>query len=413
MRAAINLTGVHHTEIVRGHEIATPGYLKRSHILTVRLHVLPSSPWPVKHRMHVRVHIGTAEILASISLLEGNVIERGQWGKAQLFLSEPAVASWGQPFVIRSESPMVTVGGGQVLQPVARRVRRRDPKQIARLDGLWSDHLVTRASTAITFYGLEPWSDFDLARDTGIGPDRVSQVVSELIQQGELIDVALGRRVLRLPRELVGDLEARAMHAIDRLHQQNPLHATIPAQRVVGSLDYLGDDALVLALIERLKGARKLRGDERSICRTDWVPKLSPAERKLREQVLAAYELAGFQPPDPAELQKQAVTRATAVQPLVELLVAEGHLAHIGGSIYLHSRFADELRNRVSSKLRETPAGLTVGDIRDLLSITRKHALPYCEYLDRIGLTRREGDLRVLASDAAAPDNSAQGAPCG
>src|SRR5262249_7291590 len=152
--------------------------------------------------------------------------------------------------------------------------------------------------------------------------------------------------------------------------------------------------------IDRLKTAKKLRGDDRSICRADWVPKLSPAERRLREQVLASYESAGFQPPDPAELQKQAVVRATAVQPIVELLVAEGHLAHIGGSIYLHTRFADELRRRVTAKLSETPSGLTVGDIRDLLAVTRKHALPYCEYLDRIGVTRREGDLRVLAASA-------------
>jgi selenocysteine-specific elongation factor len=215
--------------------------------------------------------------------------------------------------------------------------------------------------------------------------------------------LALGRtRTLRLPRDLVADLESRIMHAIDRLHQQNPLHATIPAQRLVASLDYLGDDTLVLALIERLKTAKRLRGDDRSISRTDWVPKLSPAERKLREQVLAAYESAGFQPPDPAELQKQATTRAAAVQPLVELLVAEGHLTQISGSIYLHARFDEQLKQRVSDKLRETQAGLTVGDIRDLLGITRKHALPYCEYLDRVGITRRDGDLRTLAERAPA-----------
>jgi selenocysteine-specific elongation factor len=151
------------------------------------------------------------------------------------------------------------------------------------------------------------------------------------------------------------------------------------------------------------------------------VPKLSPAERKLRDQVLAAYESAGLQPPEPAELQKQAVARATAVQPIVELLAAEGHLAHIGGSMYLHAKFEEDLRRRVTEKLRDGAAGLTVGDIRDLLGITRKHALPYCEYLDRVGVTRREGDLRVLAAaagqladrsaSAAAPVAGQEGVP--
>jgi selenocysteine-specific elongation factor len=402
MRAAINLTGVHHTEIIRGHEIATPGYLKPSQVFTVRLHVLPSSPWPVKHRMHLRVHIGTAEILASVSLLEGNMLERGQWGTAQLFLSEPAVASWGQPFVVRSESPMLTVGGGQILQPVARRIRRREPKQIERLESLWANEAVTRASAAITFYGLQPWNDHDLIRDAGVARDEVGTVTGQLVTTGMLIDLSVGRgRSIRLPRDLVADLESRALHAIDRLHSQNPLHATIPLRKLVGSLDYLGDDALVLALLDRLKAAKKLRGDERAISRSDWVPKLSPAERRLREQVLAAYESAGFQPPDPGELQKQAVARATAVQPIVELLAAEGHLAHVGGPIYLHAKHEEDLRRRVTDKLRESTAGLTVGDIRDLLGITRKHALPYCEYLDRVGVTRRDGDLRVLATAAS------------
>ncbi len=414
MRAAINLTGVHHTEIIRGHEIATPGYLKPSQVFTVRLHVLPSSPWPVKHRMHLRVHVGTAEILASVSLLEGNVLERGQWGKAQLFLSEPAVASWGQPFVVRSESPMLTVGGGQVLQPFARRIRRREPKQIERLENLWSNDAIIRANTAITFYGLQPWNDFDLVRDAGVSRDEVATIGQQLVAAGVLIDLAASRgRNLRLPRDLVADLEARVLHTIDRLHGQNPLHATIPLKKLVGSLDYLGDDSLVLGLIERLKAAKKLRGDERAICRAEWVPKLSPAERKLREQVLAAFQSAGFQPPDPAELQKQAVARATAVQPIVELLAAEGHVVHVGGSIYLHAKFDEELRRRVADKLRETPAGLTVGDIRDLLGVTRKHALPYCEYLDRVGVTRRDGDLRVLAPPPCAPADSAQGVSTG
>ncbi len=402
MRAAINLTGVHHTEIIRGHEIATPGYLKPSQVLTVRLHVLPSSPWPAKHRMHLRVHIGTAEILASVSLLEGNVLERGQWGKAQLFLSEPAVATWGQPFVVRSESPMLTVGGGQVLQPIARRIRRREPKQIERLENLWANDAVARANTVITFYGLKPWTELDLVRDAGASREEVGSITTQLITAGNLIDLSVSRgRNLRLPRDLVADLEARVLHSIDRLHSQNPLHATIPLQKLVGSLDYLGDDTLVLGLVERLRTAKKLRGDERSVCRTDWVPKLSPAERRLRDQVLAAYESAGLQPPEPAELQKQAVARATAVQPIVELLAAEGHLAHVGGSMYLHIKSEEDLRRRVTEKIREKPAGLTVGDIRDVLGITRKHALPYCEYLDRVGVTRRDGDLRVLAQVGA------------
>jgi selenocysteine-specific elongation factor len=351
----------------------------------------------VKHRSRLRLHIGTAEVIASVSLLEGNVLERGQWAKAQLFLSEPAVATWGQPFVVRHESPMITLGGGQVLQPIARRIRRQQIQQIERLERLWSADAATRVSTAITFYGLQPCAEPDLSRDAGVARDEIGSILSQLVSQGTLIVLPTGRgRSLRLHRDLVADLEERVLHAVSRLHEQNPLHASIPIQKLSATLDYLGDDALVQAMIERLRQTKKLRGDDRSVCRADFVPKLSPAERKLREQVLAAFEAAGFQPPDLAELEKQAVARSAAVQQIVELLRAEGHLAHVGGQIYLHVKWEEGLRRRVTERLRGSPTGLTVGEIRDLLGVTRKHALPYCEYLDRIGVTRREGDLRVL-----------------
>src|SRR5262249_20401890 len=97
-----------------------------------------------------------------------------------------------------------------------------------------------------------------------------------------------------------------------------------------------------------------------------------------------------------AELERQAVARSAAVDQIVELCRAEGQLAHVGGQVYLHAQWEEELRKRVQERLRDSP-GLTGGEIRDLLGVTRKYAVRYCEYLDRIGLTRREGDLRVLA----------------
>jgi selenocysteine-specific elongation factor len=404
-RAAINLTGVHHSEMLRGHEIAQPGFLKPSQLFSVRLHVLPSSPRPVKHRSRVRLHIGTAELIASVSLLDANLLERGQWGTAQLFLREPAVATWGQPFVIRSESPMITLGGGQVLQPVARRIARRQLALADRLQALWSPDPAVRAAATLWFYGTQPWTELALARDAGLTRDEVTTVLSRLEEEGAMADLALARgRTLRLHRDLVADFEQRVLQAVGRLHEQNPLHASIPRPKLVAALDYLGDDALVHAIIDRLRHAGRLSGDDRSVARPEFVPKLSPAERRLRTQILDAFEAGGFQPPEPAELEKKAVARSAAVDQIIELCRSEGYLVHIGGAVYLHVKWEEELRRRITTRLRAS-AGLAVSDIRDMLGTTRKYALPYCEYLDRTGVTRREGDLRVLATPATHPEN--------
>src|SRR5437763_1799704 len=94
MRAAINLAGVRHEDVVRGQELATPGFLVPSRVVTVRLHCLADMRRPIKHRMPVRFHAGTAEVMATVALLDCDSVEPGRWGLAQLFLEEPATTAW-------------------------------------------------------------------------------------------------------------------------------------------------------------------------------------------------------------------------------------------------------------------------------------------------------------------------------
>ena len=116
---AVNLAGVRHEDVLRGQEIATPGYLVPSRTVTVRLHCLKDARRPIKHRLPVRFHVGTQEVMGTVSLLDCDAVEPGNWGLAQLFLEEPATTVWGQPFVVRTSSATQTLGGGQVLQPTA------------------------------------------------------------------------------------------------------------------------------------------------------------------------------------------------------------------------------------------------------------------------------------------------------
>src|SRR5262249_8281211 len=135
-RAALNLAGVRHEEIVRGQELATAGYLIPSRVLTVRLHCSRDARRPIKHRSPVRFHIGTAEIMATVSLLDSDAVVPGHWALAQIFLEEPALAVWGQPYVVRGPSATHTLGGGQVLQPTARKIRRRHVEFLEQVERL-------------------------------------------------------------------------------------------------------------------------------------------------------------------------------------------------------------------------------------------------------------------------------------
>jgi len=365
-------------------------------VMTVRLHCLADMKRPIKHRMPARFHIGTAEIMGTVALLDADTIEPGQWGLAQVFLDEPALAAWGQPFVIRESSATHTLGGGQVLQPAARKIRRRHLEMLERIERLWSGDARERALTVAWFGAFGGFTVPDLVRGANVGPDEAEKLVAALKEQGELVEVAIsgGRRLL-LHKDMVSELQERIRTALDRLHEQYPLMSTHDRQKVQSQFDYVGDDALVHATVERLIAAKKLVGDLRRIGRADFKPKLSVNLRKLKDKLVTAYETARFQPPEPSSFAGQASGNAANLKDLFEVCVAEGYLVPIAEDIYLHVDVEAQMRRLVREKLAEGK-GLTVAEIRDMLGTTRKYAVPLCEYLDRVGVTRREGDLRVL-----------------
>ncbi|HKA06174.1 MAG TPA: selenocysteine-specific translation elongation factor [Gemmataceae bacterium] len=392
-RAAINLAGVSHEDVARGQELATPGYLTPTKVLTVRLNTLPANRRPIKHRAQVRLHIGTAETLATISLLDCDHADPGQWALAQLFLEEPVTAVWGQPFVLRDSSAEHTLGGGQVLQPVAGKVRRRHVEVLERIEKLWGDNPANRAEVVAWFGGYHGATPADFVRGAGVGPEQVNQLLQQLQGAGKVVEVAAGGKKVLLHADRVAEIEGRLLEVLAKLHEQNPLVTTHDRPSVLSQLSYVGDEGVLQGVADRLLKTKKLIGDGKRIARADFKPKLSANQRKLKDQIVDATRAAAFQPPDPAGFAAKAGGNAASLKDIYEVAIAEGLLVRVTDEIYLHADIAAEMRSRLQGKLAGG-AGATVAEIRDLLGTTRKYAVPLCEYLDRVGLTRREGDLR-------------------
>jgi selenocysteine-specific elongation factor len=400
-RGALNLAGVHHDAIRRGHEVAAPGYLAATRILSVTLRRARGEPRPLRHRGRYRLHIGTAEVGATLCLLESNELTDTSTVLGQLFLAEPAVAVHGQPFVLRSESPPATLGGGLVIQPRAHRIRRRDAATVARLRCLADPEPVTRLTTAMSFAGLAPTTHRSLARDSGVAEDQVTALVANLVASGRLVEIALGSgRTIGMAAETMAGLEDRVVRSLTRLHAASPRHATIVRSRVVSALADLGNDALVNAIIDRLKARGAVIGDAKTVALVDHRPNLSQRERALKEELAAAFRAGGLSPPDPDDWMAKGRPLAAAVPDLIRLLVDEQQLVEIGPQLYFDHEAVVALRRRVVERLSDG-SSITMAALRDLLGTTRKYAVPLGEYLDRLGLTAREGDLRRLGDPFA------------
>ena len=392
-RAAINLAGVHHDEIRRGQELAASGHLVPARLLSVQLKLLESVERPLKHRSRVRCHLGTAELMASVVLIDRERLAPGETAAAQLFLSEPAVAVWGQPLVIRSESPLETIGGGRVLDPKAPKLARRQGEALARLAELAADDPLARASAAIYFFGLGEWTPADLSRSAGA--DDPEAAVAELLRRGDLQELRLSAgRTLLVHRLFLEELFGRVESLLEKEHQRFPLRTMLDRSPLAARLAYLGSDALVDAVLEAMRRAGRLKATERGIALPGRGPQLSNSEQRLFAQIIEGYRAAGFQAPTVDEVRAQTPKNQQAVPQLVALAAAEGQLIEAAPGFYLHADSERRLRHTLGERLA-LGAGLTVSEIREILGVSRKYAVPLCEYLDRIGFTRREGDLRV------------------
>jgi selenocysteine-specific elongation factor len=263
----------------------------------------------------------------------------------------------------------------------------------------------TRLAAALAFQGLRPGTERGLCRMTGLAEPEVPAMLGRLRDAGALVELPVGpRRSIPVLAEFAADLEDRVLRALGRLHAARPRQSAIPRAHVVAALPDIESDALIAGLIDRLQAQGKVVVAPRTVAIRGHEPKLSQGERRLKDDLAGSIRAGGLSPPDAAELAASAGARAAVVPELLALLRDEERVVEIAPGLFLDFDVEAEMRRRIAGRLADG-ATITMAELRDLLGTTRKFAVPIGEYLDRIGLTRREGDARRLGT---APPAQAQ-----
>jgi len=396
-RVAVNLAGVRHDQLGRGQELATPGHLAPSKLLTVEAAALPAAGKGIKDRSRVRLHLGSGHTIATIRLLDSSLLRPADRGWAQLYLAEPVAALWGQPFVLRSESPVTTIGGGRVIDPTAIRLRKLTPAVIQRLEDWRSSDETKRASAAAYFAQFRLWRFEDLSRNAGV--EDVTAVAETLLKNGELIRLPLSpTRSQLIHRQVLSELTDRVTMQLEVMHHRQPMRLVHEQSQLVAKFAEV-EPAVLNAALELMRRDGRLRRNDRGVGLTKCGPQLSTNEHKLLDRLLERFRTAGIEPPTLDDCVAETPKNKSSVPQIVELLTASGDLVEVAAGHYLHADVDTACREKLRPAL-ET-AGLTVSQVRELLGSSRKYVVPYCEYLDRSGFTKRQGDVRVLAEAAS------------
>lgn len=395
-RAAINLAGVHHLEINRGDELCAVDHLVPSTLMTVKLHLINRINKPLKDRTRIRFHIGTAELLGNIRLLESNSIEPGGSCLAQVYLNEPAVAVWKQPFVIRRQSPVETIGGGRVLQPNAKRIKKATELDLKMIRDLSSHDPMLRASASAYLSNDLSWTPAEWSRSAGIVD--IDEVYQQLKDSGVLIEikVSLTRSVI-IHRDRFQGLADRVLKTLERLHKLQPLRFNHPRSALENEFAYLEQSELLDLVIDELNKQKKVNANVNTIGLVGYGPKLSKGQKALLEELVAKVKSAGLKTPSADELVKSAKKNKESVAELLDLASENGELVKVSDDLYFHADVISDTRQRLEEEIGKAN-GLTMSEIRQILDTSRKYAIPLCEYFDNVGFTVRDGDKRLLGT---------------
>lgn len=368
--------------------------------MTVELSMLGNTHRKLKDRTRVRFHVGTAELFAVVRTLGCEQLEPGQKAFAQFYLNEAVVAVWNQPFVIRMESPVETIGGGRVLTANANPIKKPSDVDFEMLGNLAGKDVDLRASAGLYFSTTLDWNSRNLNRDAGVADHE--SVCERLRDSGTLIEVNVSQtRKMTIHKSRFEELGRRVLNTLKRLHAEQPLRFQHGRNVVEHEFDYLGQPELLALVIEHLKKEKQVIANVSSIGLVGYGPKLSKGQKALLGQLIETVEKAGLEPPTVPDLIKSASKNKESVEELLEMAKENGDLVSVAKGIYLHRNAMDSIKASLLSALGGLADGMTMSDLRKELGTSRKYAIPILEYLDGIGFTVRAGDFRTLGSGQA------------
>src|SRR5947208_319381 len=379
-RVALNLTGVEKDELERGMVVVRPGTLAPVSVVSARVEVVGSASEAIAHDEAVKVHAGTAEVMARISLLEGATLEPGATGWAQLRLAEPLAVAVGDRFVIRRPSPPETLGGGAVADISGERMRRRR-EAVAVLERRSAPTAASRLLAALDV----PRTLVEAGARGGLDASIRDAAARELVESGRAVALADAL----LARDSFEALATRVERTLAATHRRSPLRAGVPREEVRSPLDL--PSKRFNALVERLAADGRIAERGSALALPSHVPTLTSAQESAWARARVAVAREPLQPPSPAQLESEyGLDRE-----LVAALAERGDLVRIGTEAVFLPDAVARFAETVVSELAQTRT-ITVARARDLTGSSRKHVLPLLGFLDDRGLTRRSGDDRIL-----------------
>ncbi len=387
-RTALNLAGIETGELARGMMLTAPQMFRPTRRISVSLDLLRSAK-PLRDRARVHFHSFTAETIAEVNLLGIKQLQPGQSGLARLKLDDPLLLLPGDRFIIRQFSPVITIGGGRVLDTADHPRREKAEERLGFLRRIASASPEESLIARVARCREDGLSISGVVAETGWLPARVEQFAAALVKEGKL--ARFEDRLLSA--EIVQTLRERMSAKADQFHKLNPLVQGISKEELRETLGLRGE--VFRGVLDSLTRERKLQISGEVVFAAGKGVVLRDEEAEAKMQIEQAFAKAGLKVPLLKDVLASLPVDKTRAQKIVTLLLRDRVLVKLSDELVFHRDALASLRRLIADQKAKTPK-LNVGNFKDLFGITRKYAIPLLEYLDRERVTKRVGDERVI-----------------
>lgn len=393
-RTAINLQGLERAALHRGDVVAHPGIFEPSERLDVHLESLKGAGRALRNRALVRFHTGTSEIMARVILLDREELKPGERVYAQLLLEAPVVAMGRDRFVIRSYSPIRTVGGGEILDPDAVKQKKAKDRFAAELETLRTGTEAERAAVILGRAAVQGLAASRLAVRAGIPLAGLNRVLKDMAEKKTVIRIDREEtRIVSFPayQRLKEDL----LKEIGLYHQRQPLKEGVPKEELRVTAGHEVESKLFNMALKELENEKKILADREHVRLASHRVDLKGNLGDLGGRIEKIYRDAGLAVPSVKEVMEALGGKKSEVQSVLGVLLNEGVLVKVTEELYVHSGPLNRLREDYTAALAKAGKA-TPATFKDLTGLSRKYIIPLMEYFDATRLTIRVGDHRTL-----------------
>ena len=394
MRTAINFQGLEKTTVNRGDIVATPDAMVPSFMVDILLNYLPSNKKALKNRQRVRLHTGTSEIMAVVVLLDREELPPGQSAFAQLRLDTPVTLVKDDHYVLRSYSPVRTIGGGKVLDPIPEKHKRNKPDIAEHLSILAASDPEEVVRRQIEVRGFEGCSFRNLRLMGNLQEKQLEMILQKMMSHQQVVQVDKEKRSF-IHHSAFDLLQQTIEQIVGAYHKKNALKAGMPKEELKSQLPAsIGVKLFTLALNQMIKND-KLAQQEDIVHLPAHTINLGADQKTLRRQIVEFYLQGGITPPYFKEIVQQLDAPEDQARQVLSLLVSEAVIVKVKEDLYYHREPLSDLQNRLVAYLEKNQE-ISTPQFKDMTGASRKFVIALIEYFDNIQLTIRVGDIRQL-----------------